>query len=87
MGGLLINLYKLNTMTAKLQAEIHNLLDDNFDAENLHPADIEQILIAGYEEYENIPKFTRLKKQYRIAYNMLVDLIHEKRGYTQFNYL
>jgi len=73
-------------MTAKLQATPDAILDENFDP-NLHPADIEQVIIAAYDEYEAIPKFTRLKKQYRDKYNYLVDLLTEKRGFNQFSHL
>lgn len=74
-------------MTAKLQATPDAILDENFDVSDLHPADIEQIVIAAYDEYEAIPKFTRLKKQYRDKYNYLVDCLTEKRGFTQFSHL
>lgn len=74
-------------MTAKLYASIENILDENFEADNLHPADIEQIIVAAYDEYEAIPPFTKLRKKYRDAVNSLVDCLSEKRGYMQFNYL
>lgn len=74
-------------MTAKIQAKPTHLLDDDFNSEDLHPADIEQIVIAGYDEYESIPKFTRIKKQYRARFNSLIDDLTEKRGFKQFNYL
>ena len=74
-------------MTAKLYASPEHILDENFEADNLHPADLEQIIVAAYDEYEAMPKFTKLRKQYRDAYNRLVDCLSEKRGYIQFNYL
>lgn len=74
-------------MNAKLQATPDNILDKNFAPENLHPADIEQIIVAGFEEFQEIPKGTRIKSLYRAAYNQLVDLLTEKRGFRQFNYL
>ena len=75
-------------MTAKIYAQPAapgSILDEDFDVENLHPADIEQIIIAAYDEYEAMPKFTKLRKQYRIAYNNLVTALTEKRGYKQYN--
>jgi len=74
-------------MGNKNYANPEQLLDENFDPDNLHPADIEQVIIAAYDEYEAIPKFTRLKKQYRDKYNYLVDLLTEKRGFNQFSHL
>ena len=74
-------------MTAKLQAQPENILDNDFDPDNLHPADIEQILVAAYDEYEAMPKFSRLRIKYRNAYNNLVDLLNEKRGFFHFNYI
>lgn len=74
-------------MTAKLQAAPENILDKDFDPDQLHPADIEQILVAAYDEYEAMPRFSRLRAKYRAAYNNLVDLLNEKRGFFQFNYI
>jgi len=74
-------------MNAKLQASPDAILDENFDPTDLHPADLEQIIVAGYDEYETIPKFTRLKRLYRQKYNELVDCLTEKRGFIQFSKL
>ena len=74
-------------MTAKLQVSPENILDENFDVTDYHPADIEQLIIAAYDEYEAIPPFTKLRKKYRDVVNSLVDCLSEKRGYMQFNYL
>ena len=84
---LLLTYIKLITMTAKLQAAPENILDENFSADDLHPADIEQILVAAYVEYDAIPKFTKLRNKYRNAYNSLVDLLTEKRGLVQFTHI
>jgi len=74
-------------MTAKLYASIENILDENFEADNLHPADIEQIIVAAYDEYEAIPPFTKLRKKYRDAVNNLISLLQEKRGFQQFSFI
>ena len=74
-------------MTAKLYANPSYILDENFDPELLHPADLSQVIEAAFEEYEAIPPFTKLRKKYRDAVNSLVDCLSEKRGYMQFNYL
>lgn len=74
-------------MTAKLQARSQNLLDEDFTAEDMHPADIEQLLIASYDEWEQMTAHTKERGKYRRAYNKLVDLLTEKRGFKQFNYL
>lgn len=74
-------------MTAKLFAKPSNILDENFDPESMHPADLCQIIEAAYDEYEALPKFTKIKKQYRIAYNKLVDILTEKRQFAQFSHL
>ena len=74
-------------MNSKLQAAPENNLDENFDAEELHPAEIEQIIVAAYDEYEAIPKFSKLRTKYRAAYNNLVNILTEKRGYPQYAHL
>jgi len=74
-------------MTAKLYANPSYILDENFEADNLHPADIEQIIVAAYDEYEAIPPFTKLRKKYRDAVNDLITLLYEKRNFQQFSYL
>ena len=74
-------------MNAQLFADPVNFLDENFDPEELHPADLAQLIEAGADEYETIPKFTRLKKLYRQRYNELVDCLSEKRGFIQFSHL
>lgn len=74
-------------MTAKLIAQPKNLLCEDFNAEDMHPADIEQLLTAAYEEYQSIPAYTKFKKLYRNAYNKLVDLLTEKRGFMQYSHL
>lgn len=74
-------------MTAKLYANPSYILDENFDPELLHPADLSQVIEAAFDEYEAIPPFTKLRKKYRDAVNSLVDCLSEKRGYIQFNYL
>ena len=74
-------------MSGNIIAQPENLLDENFNPEEMHPADIEQVLISAFEEYEAIPTHGRIRKLYRDAYNKLVDLITEKRGFKQFNYL
>ena len=74
-------------MTAKLYANPSYILDENFDPELLHPADLSQVIEAAFDEYEAIPPFTKLRKKYRDAVNSLVDCLSEKRGYMQFNYL
>ncbi len=74
-------------MTAKLQAEPQHILDENFDVTDYHPADIEQLIIAAYDEYEAIPPFTKLRKKYRDAINNLISLLHEKRGWQQFTFI
>jgi hypothetical protein len=71
-------------MTAKLQVSANNFLED-FEPENMHPADIEQLLIAAYDEYENVSG--RYRKKYREKYNELVNLLGEKRGEKLYNYL
>lgn len=74
-------------MTAKLYANPSYILDENFDPSPIPPADLAQIIVAAYDEYEAIPPFTKLRKKYRDAVNSLVDCLSEKRGYMQFNYL
>jgi hypothetical protein len=74
-------------MNSKLQAQPENILDENFDADLLFPADLAQVIEAAFQEYEAIPPFTKLRKKYRDAVNSLVDCLSEKRGYMQFNYL
>lgn len=74
-------------MTAKLQVEPQHILDENFDVTDYHPADIEQLIIAAYDEYEAIPPFTKLRKKYRDAVNDLITLLYEKRNFQQFSYL
>lgn len=73
-------------MTASIQTKPINFLGEDFDPDNLHPADIEQILISAWDEYFGGISM-HLKKQYRNKYNSLVDLLAEKRGFQQFNYL
>jgi hypothetical protein len=72
-------------MTAKIQSIPVNLLDEDFDPDNLHPADLEQIIIAAYDEYPNVSG--RYRKKYREKYNELVNLLGEKRGERLYNYL
>jgi len=74
-------------MTTQIQIQPENLLDENFNPEEMHPADLAQIIEAGKEEYENFPKFTKLRKQYRDVINWCIDTLTEKRGFTQFNHL
>ena len=74
-------------MTAKLQVEPQHILDENFDVTDYHPADIEQLIIAAYDEYEAIPPFTKLRKKYRDAVNNLISLLQEKRGFQQFSFI
>lgn len=74
-------------MTAKLQAKSQNLLDEDFNPEDMHPADIEQILIAAYDEYTGGAIPFKQRKKYRDKYNSLVNLLAEKRNFRQFNYL
>ena len=74
-------------MAAKIYAQPNTILDENFDVEDMHPADIQQIIEAAYDEYEALPKFTKLRKRYRDAYNRLVDCLTEKRGYKQFAHI
>jgi Txe/YoeB family toxin of Txe-Axe toxin-antitoxin module len=83
----IFKLLKSIKMTAKIKSQPENFLDENFDADSLHPADIEQIIVSAFDEYQNIPKFTKLKRQYRDAYNRLVDCLAEKRNFTQFSHL
>ena len=73
-------------MTAKLQTQPLNFLNEDFSAEDMHPADIEQLLISAYDEYSGGIS-QRYKKPYRERYNSLVDLLTDKRGFQQFNYL
>jgi len=74
-------------MTAKLYANPSYILDENFDPELLHPADLSQVIEAAFEEYEAIPPFTKLRKKYRDAVNNLITLLYEKRNFQQFSYL
>ena len=74
-------------MTAKLYASIENILDENFEADNLHPADLSQVIEAAFVEYEAIPPFTKLRKKYRDAINNLISLLQEKRGFQQFSFI
>ena len=74
-------------MTAKLYANPSYILDENFDPELLHPADLSQVIEAAFDEYEAIPPFTKLRKKYRDAVNDLITLLYEKRNFQQFSYL
>jgi len=74
-------------MTAKLQATAAELLSEDFQPEDMHPADIEQVLVNAWDEYQEMPKFTKVRSQYRKAYNKLVDLLTEKRGFAQFGHI
>lgn len=74
-------------MTAKIQASATELLNENFNAELLHPADIEQILTAGLDVYEGLPKYSEGRREYRKKYNKLIDTLTQKRGFRQFNYI
>ena len=74
-------------MTAQINAIPGNLLDDEFTGEDLHPADLEQLIIAAYDYYDQIPAFTKLKKQYRTKYNILVSVLAEKREFRQFAFI
>jgi len=74
-------------MTAQLTAAPENLLSEEFNPEDMHPADVEQIITAAFEEYQEIPAYTKLKSQYRKAYNKLVDLLTEKRGFAQYSHI
>lgn len=74
-------------MNSKLQAQPENILDENFDADLLFPADLAQVIEAAFEEYEAIPPFTKLRKKYRDAINNLISLLHEKRGWQQFTFI
>jgi len=74
-------------MTAKLQIQPLNLLDEDFTPEDLHPADIEQIVIAAIEHYQDGDISSHLRKKYRDKVNSLIDLLHEKRERKIFNYL
>ena len=74
-------------MNSKLQAQPENILDENFDADLLFPADLAQVIEAAFQEYEAIPPFTKLRKKYRDAVNDLITLLYEKRNFQQFSYL
>jgi len=74
-------------MENKNYANPEQLLDESFDPEQFHPADLAEIIEAGKEEYENFPKFTKLRKQYREVINKCIDCLSEKRNFKQFNYL
>jgi len=62
-----------------------DILSEEFSPDELHPADIEEVITTSFETYKDISR--HLKKKFRDAYNSLVDLLAEKRGYKQFNYL
>lgn len=72
-------------MNAKLTANPTNLLNEDFTADHLHPADIEQIIEAGCQEYDTLPLYTKTRKNYRNALNALINLLAEKRGFKQFS--
>ena len=74
-------------MNSKLQAQPENILDENFDADLLFPADLAQVIEAAFQEYEAIPPFTKLRKKYRDAVNNLITLLQEKRGFQQFSFI
>jgi len=74
-------------MNSKLQAQPENILDENFDADLLFPADLAQVIEAAFQEYEAIPPFTKLRKKYRDAVNDLITLLQEKRGFQQFSFI
>lgn len=61
------------------------ILSEDFNPAELHPADIEEVITTSFESYDTISR--PFRKQFRDAYNSLVDLLTEKRGYKQFNYL
>jgi len=72
---------------AQILAAPETLLSEDFTAEDMHPADVAQIIEAAFEEYQEIPAYTKLKTQYRKAYNRLVDVLSEKRGFVQYSHI
>lgn len=74
-------------MTAKLQTQPNEFLNPEFDPETLHPADLSQILEAGWDYYSSGQISAHQRKKYREKFNNCVDILHEKRGYKIFNYL
>ena len=75
-------------MTAQLNVLPNEFLSDEFTGEDLHPADLTQVIEAAFDYYDQIPAFTKLKKLYRTKYNILVSVLSEKRdGLRQFNFI
>jgi hypothetical protein len=73
-------------MTAQLQAQPENLLNEGFE-DFLHPADLCQLIEAAIEKYNTLPTHRVERKQYRTRLNALIDRLTEIRGFRQFNYV
>ena len=63
------------------------ILSEDFEPDVLPPADLESIIIKAYDEYNELPNYSKVKKEFRNAYNVLCDVLQDKRGFRQFNYL
>ena len=71
--------------TENLNPEI--ILDEDFSPEEMYPGELEELINVCFEKYEDIPRGTKIKTQFRNAYNNLVKALTEKRQFKQFNYL
>jgi hypothetical protein len=74
-------------MTAKLYANPSYILDESFDPSPIPPADLAQIIEAGIQEYEEMPKFTKTRRLYRNAINFCIETLTDKRNFCQYSFL
>ena len=72
-------------MNAQLQSLPENFLSEDFEFEG-HPADLEQIVEAGFIRYEQLPKSSHIRRQFRNRLNELVAQLSEMRQFNQFTY-
>ena len=61
-----------------------NILDEGFEPDEMIPAELEATIIEAYEEYGELPSYSKIKKEFRNAYNKCCDSLQDKRGFKQF---
>ena len=60
-------------------------LEDDYEFEG-HPADLEQVIEAAFEKYQELPKSNPIRKKFRERLNEMVDRLTEMRQFKQFTY-
>ena len=64
-----------------------SFLEEEFTFDG-HPADLEQMLVDGYERYGTLPRHRVQRSLFRQNFNKAVDILADMRnGMRQFNYL